>query len=230
MYNKNLIYSGNVYNIYPQFFNKGVSGYYEFINANNETYYVPIVDNTYTDGAYSNGAFIFITPNTDLKKYTPENYEEIINFSDVVNYKEYLDKIEIINKYKEDSLVTDYNTDNLTRPMPIKGDSAEMVALKEIIRAKKIDINKYSDRFVSFNNDKRQLLNPKISIDQLKRFCTALDIECEVILRDKPNIPNPAGIEVKFKLDDPPYGSLIGVHKLVPLDEEDNINDEEEYM
>lgn len=93
--------------------------------------------------------------------------------------------------------VSAYTSDNKFKPA-INGDEyKEMELLKRAICEKNIDINAYEHRFGGkFQNDKRLLTKNSISIDKLKSTADALDMEVEIIIRDKKgNVPNPIGKE-----------------------------------
>nr|DAI13139.1 MAG TPA: hypothetical protein [Caudoviricetes sp.] len=95
--------------------------------------------------------------------------------------------------------VSAYTSDNKYKPA-INGDEyKEMELLKKAISAKNIDINAYEHRFGGkFQNDKRLLTKNSISIDKLKSTADALDMEVEIIIRDKKgDIPNPMGTEFR---------------------------------
>lgn len=103
------------------------------------------------------------------------------------------------NRNVEYEQVSAYTSDNKYKPA-INGDEyKEMELLKRAICEKNIDINAYEHRFGGkFQNDKRLLTKNSISIDKLKSTADALDMEVEIIIRDKKgNIPNPIGKELR---------------------------------
>lgn len=103
------------------------------------------------------------------------------------------------NRNVEYEQVSAYTSDNKFKPA-INGDEyKEMELLKRAICEKNIDINAYEHRFGGkFQNDKRLLTKNSISIDKLKSTADALDMEVEIIIRDKKgNIPNPIGREFR---------------------------------
>ena len=55
----------------------------------------------------------------------------------------------------------------------------------------------------NFPNDKRQLRGDSMTLNILKRFCRNLDLEAQLILKDKnDNVPNPLGREIVVSLTD----------------------------
>ena len=79
-----------------------------------------------------------------------------------------------------------------------------MVALKEAIIAKHIDLDSYDYRFgeSNFPNDKRLLKKESISLKKLIAYCNALDINAILTLTDlSPDIPNPMGHDIVYSLN-----------------------------
>lgn len=79
-------------------------------------------------------------------------------------------------------------------------DTPEMSAVKEAINTKQIDIKQYESRFDQFQNDLRLLRGKSITLAKMKSVCDKLDIEAELILRDKPECPNPMHKEIKVMI------------------------------
>ena len=96
------------------------------------------------------------------------------------------------------------SADNITTPIDHPDDSPEMMALKEAIRSKHIDINKYEQRFgPNFNNDRRLLDKNTITLAKLKTMANALDMDISLTIKDKPgNIPNPIGKVITVSVTD----------------------------
>ena len=90
------------------------------------------------------------------------------------------------------------DADNIYIPIIGDEDGPEMVALKTAIGSKKCDINKYAFRFgPNFLNNKRLLKEKNITLNKLILMADNLDMEAELILRDKNHdVPNPMGQEV----------------------------------
>ena len=74
-------------------------------------------------------------------------------------------------------------------------DTPEMIALKQAIMDKHIDIDKYEQRFgPNYNNDKRLLKKGNITFGKLRSICDALDIKVTLTIEDSaPDVPNPIG-------------------------------------
>lgn len=125
----------------------------------------------------------------DKNEYSSEN---AIDFSNIQNMKDLINKQEEVKRMESEVLS---NSDNLFKPIPKENDSPEMKALKEAICLKNIDIDAYADRFLdNFNNDKRLLKGPSITISKLKSICDKLDMKVTVIISDaSPTVPNPIG-------------------------------------
>lgn len=137
-----------------------------------------------------------VMPEEDAGEYSINN---VIDLSDVHNMAELISKQEAVRDIEYDMLTS---VDNLFTPRIGDHDSPAMRALKTAVAEKKIDINKYSDRFGSnFNNDKRQYNKDSISIQMLERQCKGLDIKATLILEDaSPDIPNPIGRKIVVEL------------------------------
>ena len=126
------------------------------------------------------------------------------NIIDFNNSKSIQDIINAKNKYlqMESTILT--SADNITMPIDHPDDSPEMMALKEAIRSKHIDINKYEQRFgPNFNNDRRLLDKNTITLAKLKTMANALDMDISLTIKDKPgNIPNPIGKVITVSVTD----------------------------
>lgn len=132
----------------------------------------------------------FIYPNdNDIEEYSSKN---AIDFSDVKNMKDLINKQEEVKRMESEVLS---NSDNLFKPIPKENDSSEMKAMKKAICLKNIDIDAYADRFGdNFNNDKRLLKGSTITMSKLKSICDKLDMRVTLTISDaKSNVPNPIG-------------------------------------
>lgn len=154
-------------------------------------------------GVYPMNKYISLLRNPN--EYEVNSYEvtdkNIIDFS---NSKSIQDIINAKNKYlqMESTILT--SADNITTPIDHPDDSSEMWALKEAIRCKHIDINKYEQRFgPNFNNDRRLLDKNTITLSKLKTMANALDMDISLTIKDKPgNIPNPIGKVITVSVTD----------------------------
>jgi hypothetical protein len=149
-------------------------------------------------GVYSEGniGYIISYPTEEQAElYKPE----VIDFNKTNTIQDFINKQDRIKDVEREILCT---PDNIYRPPLKESDSPEMRALKQAIIAKKIDIDKYADRFgENFPNDKRKLKDEKITLFLLKRMGECLDMNIELTITDKnQNVPNPIGIPIKVSL------------------------------
>ena len=100
----------------------------------------------------------------------------------------------------ERSILT--SIDNVFTPEICENDTPEMVALKQAIIDKNIDLDKYEPRFgPNYNNDKRLLKKPSITFGKLRAMCEALDIKATITFEDaNPDVPNPIGRVITAEL------------------------------
>jgi len=153
-------------------------------------------------GYYDYGVIGFYVPpvsDDDINMYDSSN---IIDFSNSKTMSEIIEKNEKLKEMERNILTT---ADNITTPKIKENDEPEMVALKEAIIAKHIDINKYEHRFDGkFNNDIRILKDDNtITLFKLKKFANALDLKCTLTIEDKSSdVPNPMNKTISVVLND----------------------------
>ena len=138
-----------------------------------------------------------------MNKYEIQDYSQtnIIDFSEAKNFRDVIANQERLNR-EERSILTTINS--LTVPTIQDSDEPAMVALKEAIIAKHIDLDSYDYRFgqSNFPNDKRLLKKDSISLKKLVAYCNALDIKATLTLKDvNPDVPNPMGKEITCDLN-----------------------------
>lgn len=154
--------------------------------------------NTTIPGVYNVGpADIFIFPDENhVERYRAQKTVELSN-TDSIN--EILQKKETLARLAEPWITS---PDNITKFQISEEDNPEMVALKQALNAKNIDIDKYQPRFgPNFPNDKRQLKGNSATLNIIKRFCEHCDMEAILILQDKgPSVPNPMGKRIEVSL------------------------------
>lgn len=155
--------------------------------------------NDFRPGLYCSWPLCIFRPpyGNDIAMY---NMQNAINFSEARNYNEVIEAQEKLNNSERAILTT---IDNITIPEIGETDTPAMAALKQAIIAKKIDLDKYDYRFSADNyaNDKRLLKRDSITLPKLTAYAKALDIDIEMILRDKdPNVPNPMGKKITVHL------------------------------
>ena len=138
-----------------------------------------------------------------MSKYEIQDYSQsnIIDFSEAKTFRDVIANQERLNK-EERSILTTINS--LTVPVIQDSDEPAMVALKEAIIAKHIDLDSYDYRFgqSNFPNDKRLLKKDSISLKKLVAYCNALDIKATLTLQDtNPDVPNPMGKDIVCELN-----------------------------
>ena len=144
-----------------------------------------------------------VLPKTDEDKniYQPEPNSGAIISLNPENMNQYLTEAEK-NKDRDAEALERCESDGRYIPPILQNDSPEMRALKECIIQKDIDLDKYSERFgVNYPNDKRKLKDSEITSFLLKRYCTNLDIEVDMVFRDKDDkVPNAMNKEIRINL------------------------------
>lgn len=136
--------------------------------------------------------------NYEMQEYNKAN---IIDFSEAKTFKDVITMQNRLNQ-EERSILTTIN--QLTVPTINDSDEPAMVALKEAIIAKHIDLDSYDYRFgeSNFPNDKRLLKKQSISLKKLIAYCNALDIDAVLTLSDaNPDVPNPMGKQIVYSLN-----------------------------
>lgn len=138
-----------------------------------------------------------------ISRYEIADYSQsnIIDFSEAKTFRDVITSQERLNK-EERSILTTINS--LTVPVIQDSDEPAMVALKEAIIAKHIDLDSYDYRFgqSNFPNDKRLLKKDSISLKKLVSYCNALDIKATLTLQDvNPDVPNPMGRNITYDLN-----------------------------
>ena len=143
-----------------------------------------------------------VDPDPEDTQYDRKN---IIDFTNVKSYKEFIEKQNMVRDLEKDILTS---PDNVYVPPEDPNDTPAMKALKEAVIDKHIDLDKYEPRFGSnYNNDKRIFNKPNISLPMLVRMCNALDIKATLILEDQQmedgsETPNPIGRKISVELTD----------------------------
>lgn len=162
----------------------------------------PIISksNTYkTNGVYLDGSIAtFVNADDDQSKYEIDNIE-VIDFNNISSMQEQIKKTSELMAMEETILI---NPDNIFNIRIKPNDLPEMVALKEAVNRKQIDINKYAYRFGdNFNNDRRLFEKDTITLAKMKTIAEALDMDCYIIFEDRePGVPNPIGGQIKTKI------------------------------
>lgn len=158
-------------------------------------------------GKTDTGVGIYFTPGDMACKVVKpdEQHTEIYSDKNIIDFNNAKDISDII---KKDNLVRDIENDILTTKDNIfqlnigNNDMPVMVALKQAINSKQVDIKQYEDRFDQFQNDIRLLKGSNITLGKLVSTCDNFDISAELILKDKEGCANPMNIEIKTDLTD----------------------------
>lgn len=139
-------------------------------------------------------ALRYSKPKTEEEKkiYSKDN---IIDFDNTSNLREMIEKQAKLERAEKNILLS---TGNIYTPLTKEEDTPEFALLKNAIRKKQIDIEAYKPRFGSdFSNNLRLVsTGNSITFNKLKTIASALDIEAELILRDKKGAANPIGQEL----------------------------------
>lgn len=150
-------------------------------------------------GLYCQWPLIIFKPpyGNEIAMYSVANE---INFSKAKSYADVIATQEQMNQSERSILTT---IDNITIPEIGENDSPAMVALKQAIIQKHIDLDKYDYRFGenNFANDKRLLKRDTITLPKLKAYADALDINVQLVLSDKnKDVPNPMGDPISVSI------------------------------
>ena len=133
------------------------------------------------------------------KPENPDAYSatKIIDYDNSKDIGDIIRNNELIADIQSELLTT---SDNIFHLRITNDDTPEMKALKSAINAKQVDKRQYEDRFDQFQNDMRLLKGNSITLAKLISICNAFDIDAELTLRDKQDIPNPMNTEFTVDL------------------------------
>ena len=142
-------------------------------------------------GFYPTGGLDFFKPPTfgEANIYTQQN---VINFEEATSLRDVIKCQQKLMSAERSILTT---IDNVFAPEINENDTPEMMAVKQAIIDKHIDLDKYESRFgPNYNNDKRLLKKSSITFGKLRSICDALDIKASIVIEDAaPDVPNPIG-------------------------------------
>lgn len=146
-------------------------------------------------GAYDMGYAIFYYDPADPETIQEYNVSRIIDYSNAQSLRDIITTSQRIASAEASILTT---IDNVFIPEIGPNDTPEMIAFKQAIIYKHIDLDKYEQRFgQNYNNDKRLLKKPNITFGKMRDMCNALDIKVSIKLEDaSPDIPNPMGRQI----------------------------------
>lgn len=149
----------------------------------------------------------YMSPNSGFIKQKEPTLEEapnystdnVIRFDDASSMKEL---IEMQNQLQDQERTILTSVDNIFMPPIKEDDSSEMVGMKQAVRAKQCDIDKYSHRLgTNFQNEKRLFERPTMTLAKIRTLCDALDIKCTMQLSDaSPDVPNPMGTIINIDI------------------------------
>lgn len=142
--------------------------------------------------------FYYIHPETpqDCAEFSDS---KIIDFGAAQSMRQYIQTKQRLANAESAILTT---IDNVFVPEISENDTPEMVALKQAILDKNIDLDKYESRFgPNYNNDKRLLKKNNITFGKMRSMCEALDIKVTITFEDaRPDVPNPIGRSISAEL------------------------------
>lgn len=158
-------------------------------------YALPITQSRNNVGVYSSDNDKLVRYNRPITDEEKDTYritdDNKIDFTTVDNINDYYNKCIEYNDSEREILTT---TTNKFKPKIKEEDSPLLKLTKESICNKNIDIDKYSDRFDNFNNNKR-LLTPSyddITMNKATLLLDNLDVDIYAITVNKDNdVPNP---------------------------------------
>ena len=147
-------------------------------------------------GIYPNDtyAYIKLPSEEDLEEYSAKN---IIDYSKAKNIEDIINKDNLVRDIENELLET---KDNIFQLNIGSEDTPEMVAIKQAINSKQVDIKQYEDRFEQFQNDIRLLKGKSITLGKLISTCENFDISAELTLKDKEACANPMNKEIHIDL------------------------------
>lgn len=146
---------------------------------------------------YQEGNFVCTVVKPDEEELSKYSSDNIIDYTKCKDIGDIISNDELVRNIENEILTTKDNIFNLTIGAE---DTAEMAAVKEAINSKRIDIKQYEQRFDQFQNDLRLLRGKSITLAKMKSVCEKLDLEADIVLRDKAGCPNPMGKEITVKI------------------------------
>lgn len=145
---------------------------------------------------YQQGAMVaMVEKPSNTAEYSTD---KIVDFSNPQSIGELIDKQNLIKNIQDEIMTT---AENVLCLKIGEKCTPEMRALKTAINSKRIDPKMYEDRFDQFQNDMRLLKGDSITLAKLVSISQALDISCDLTLRDRDeNTPNPMNQVIKLDL------------------------------
>lgn len=154
-------------------------------------------------GVYRAGSFYMKTvfpSEADKEEYISTD-KNTVDFSQTENIRDIISAQSKLRNLENSRLTT---VDNIFYPADDPNDAPEMLGLKEAVRRKSIDLDKYEARFgPNYNNDKRLFDKPSITLAKIKTMANALDMKVTLTFEDKsPDVPNPMNSKVSVVVSD----------------------------
>ena len=146
-----------------------------------------------------NGIHMIQQPTTAKEIEEYNSSDNLIDFRAAEDMRDYIQTKQRLAS-AERSILT--SIDNVFLPEISENDTPEMIALKQAILDKHIDLDKYEPRFgPNYNNDKRLLKKNSITFGKLRAICDALDMKATITFEDaNPEVPNPIGRVITAEL------------------------------
>lgn len=133
-----------------------------------------------------------VLPTEDnMEKYSNQG---VIDYDNISTLQQIMENSERLKNMEEDIM---RNPENKFILNVSDSDKPMMVAVKKAVNAKGIDINQYEHRFGQFTNDVGMLKRGHdITAKKLVAICDALDMEADIVIRDKADCINKMGTDV----------------------------------
>lgn len=152
-------------------------------------------------GVYFQGnGMVAIVEKPDSEHMEMYSSDKIIDYSRPKNIDEVINKDKLVRDIENDILTTKENIFQLNIG---NDDTPEMVAFKQAVNSKQVDIKQYESRFDQFQNDLRLWKGKSITLGKLVSSCNNFDIDAVLTLKDKKgDIANPMNTEITISLTD----------------------------
>lgn len=168
-------------------------------------YLYPIYHKTPETNNFLHGCYCYMPGKMGMVRWVTndESYRDftLVDLSNPQSLDSLIASIKQVNAIEREQLTPDEESD-VYKCTIHPDDSAAMVALKQFITAKNVDLNKYADRFgVNYTNDIRILNKNEVTIKKLLAFIQNLDGTCELVINNAgPEVANPLNNEIRVKL------------------------------
>ena len=127
--------------------------------------------------------------------------DKIIDFDNAKDYADIIRKKDQLNNSELARLTT---KNNIYVPSIAEDDSPALKLVKEAVGLKEIDLDSYRpDMGSNFSNWTRLITSPKnksITVNRVVDLGEALGFDAYLVIKDKPNVPNPIGRTLEVAL------------------------------